>query len=277
MAGGGLSGDGEGGALRRALIPCGGRGTRMRALTGGAPKEMIPVAGRPAIDWVLRECAASGVSDVLIVTAPGKEVLAEHVRRVAGAPGMPARCEVVVQHEARGLADAIRLGRDFAGRESLTVALPDNIFIAEQPALWQVLETYVRTGQNVVAVVEIHAEVAARRGPTPVLRGELHGDDFHLEHIPDKGDRHSTFDAQGARRAFTAVGRYVFTPDAFAVIDQVEQALPPGAELDDVPVMQRLLGYGMLVGRRITGRFLDIGLPLGYAEADALLTGGAVT
>jgi UTP--glucose-1-phosphate uridylyltransferase len=232
---------------------------------------MIPVAGRPAIDWVLRECAASGASDVLIVTAPGKEALTEHVHRIAGTPGMPRRCEAVVQHDARGLADAIRLGRDFAAREPLAVALPDNIFVAEQPALWQVMETYQRTGKNVVAIVEIHAEEAARRGPTPVLRGNLHGDDYHLEQIPDKGDRHATFDAQGARRAFTAVGRYVFTPDVFTVIDQVEHALPPGAELDDVPVMQRLLACGELIGRRIIGRFLDIGLPLGYEEASTLL------
>jgi UTP--glucose-1-phosphate uridylyltransferase len=219
----------------------------------------------------MQECAASGLSDVLIVTAPGKGVLAEHVHRLAGAPGMPRRCEVVVQHDARGLADAIRLGRDFAAREPMAVALPDNIFVAEQPALWQVVETYQRTRKNVVAIVEVRAEEAARRGPTPVLRGELHGDEFHLEHIPDKGDRHATFDAQGAQRAFTAVGRYVFTPDAFTVIDQVERELPPGAELDDVPVMQRLLACGELVGRRIVGRFLDIGLPLGYEEANALL------
>lgn len=277
MAGGGLPGNGESGALRRALIPCGGRGTRMRALTGGAPKELIPVAGCPAIDWILRECAASGIREVLIVTAPGKERLAEHVHRVAGTPGMPERCELLVQHEPRGLADAIRLGRDFAAREPLAVALPDNIFVAQQPALRQVMATYERTRQHVVAIVEIHAAEAERRGPTPVLRGTLRDDDFHLEHIPDKGDRRATFDAQGAERAFTAVGRYAFTPDVFATIDQVEQTLPPGAELDDVPVMQRLLASGALVGRRIAGRFLDIGLPLGYAEANALLAGSPVT
>lgn len=277
MAGGGLPGNGEGGALTRALIPCGGRGTRMHALTGGAPKELIPVAECPAIDWVLRECAASGIREVLIVTAPDKAQLAEHVHRVAGAPGMPQRCELVVQHEPRGLADAIRLGRDFAAGEPLAVALPDNIFVAQRPALRQVVETYERTGKSAVAIVEIHATEAERRGPTPVLRGTLHGDDFHLEYIPDKGDGRATFDAQGAERAFTAVGRYVLTPDVFATIDQVEHTLPPGAELDDVPVMQRLLASGALVGRRIAGRFLDIGLPRGYAEANALLAGSPVT
>lgn len=271
MTEGGVSDGGEGRSLTRALIPCGGRGTRMQALTGGAPKEMLPVAGSPAIDWVLRECAASGVSDVLIISAPGKEPLDEHVRRIAGAPGIPRRCEIVMQQEPRGLADAIRLGREFADGAPLAVALPDNIFIAKEPALRQVIATHDRTGHSVVAVVEILATHAERRGATPVLRGQLRGDEFHLEHIPDKGDHGATFDTQGASRAFTAVGRYVLTPDVFPVIDEVERTLRRGAELDDVPVMQRLLARGALVGRRIEGRFLDIGLPAGYAEANALL------
>ena len=54
-------------------------------------------------------------------------------------------------------------------------------------------------------------------------------------------------------------------------MDDVERALKPGAELDDIPVMQRLLDAGRLVGRRIRGRFLDVGLPDGHAEANAVL------
>jgi len=64
----------------------------------------------------------------------------------------------------------------------------------------------------------------------------------------------------------------VFTPELFGVIDEVERALPAGAELDDVPVMQRLLAGGRLIGRRIRGRFLDVGLPQGYQEANELLS-----
>jgi hypothetical protein len=59
------------------------------------------------------------------------------------------------------------------------------------------------------------------------------------------------------------------------VIDEVDRSLAPGAELDDIPVLQRLLARGRLTGRRIRGRFLDVGLPQGYAEADALLAGVA--
>jgi UTP--glucose-1-phosphate uridylyltransferase len=261
--------------VTRALIPCGGKGTRMLGLTGGAPKELIPVAGRPVLEHVVRECAESGITDLLIVIAPGKEAIREHIAPLAGTPGFPARIDFVEQRDARGLADAIRLGRQFAGDQPLAVALPDNLFVGDAPGVGQVAESFARTGRNVVAVVEILASEAERRGPTSVYPGTLLGDEYYIERIPDKGERGRTFETGGQPSAFTGVGRYVFLPDVFATIDAVDRTLPDGAELDDVPVMQKLLSRDQLVGRRMLGRFLDVGLPQGYEEADALLRAGA--
>lgn len=258
----------------RALIPCGGKGTRMQALTGGAPKEMIPVAGIPVLHRTVRECAASGITELLVVIAPGKEAIPDSLRPLAGTAGMPERIEFVVQRTPRGLADAIRMGSEFAGTDPLAVALPDNLFLGDAPGLAQVIDSYARHRTNVVSVVEIQEIDAERRGPTPVLPGRLGGDDFYIERIPDKGSKDARFDTQGAPSAFTGVGRYVFTPEVWTAIDEVERGLAPGAELDDVPVMQYLLARGNLVGRRIRGRFLDVGLPQGHAEAEAILTAG---
>jgi len=69
------------------------------------------------------------------------------------------------------------------------------------------------------------------------------------------------------------VGRYVFLPEVFAVIDRVEAALPSGKELDDIPALQSLLRMDRLTGCRIRGDFLDVGLPGGYREADKRLLG----
>jgi len=243
----------------------------MRPIVGDAPKELVMVAGVPAIEWVLRECAASGIDDVLVVTAPGKASLDAYVTARAGATGVPASIRLVAQRESRGLADAIRLGRPFAGHAPLAVALPDNLFVGGEPALAQVIESARRLATNVVAVTEIAAADAASRGPTAPLVGTRAGADYRIARIPDKGDKHSTFDPGAAQAAFTAVGRYVFQPDALAAIDRVEALLPRDAELDDVPLMQFLLAEQALVGRVITGRFLDVGLPSGYADADAWL------
>src|SRR3954454_4513252 len=63
-----------------AVVLAGGLGTRVAALTGPAlPKVMLPVGGRPFIDYKLAGLAAEGVSDVLLLVGHGHEVIRAHV------------------------------------------------------------------------------------------------------------------------------------------------------------------------------------------------------
>ena len=164
-----------------------------------------------------------------------------------------------------------RLGRDFAGSDVVGVAFPDNLFLGDEPALAQLFRLHRPTGKNVVAIVELTAANRDRYGPTAIYPGRLNGDEFVIESIPDKGPRDTTFELKGALSAFTGVGRYIFLPEVFAAIDEVDATLPSGKELDDIPVMQLLLRSGRLTGCRIRGDFLDVGLPPGYREADERL------
>jgi UTP-glucose-1-phosphate uridylyltransferase len=236
-------------------------------------KELVPIAGEPVLVHVLRECALSGIERVLIVVSPDKGALVEFAKTIAGAQGMPSRIETAIQIQPRGLADAVRVGRAFAGDEPVAVALPDNLFVdTPAPAIAQVIETFVRAWTNVVGLTEIAAEIAASRGPTPIYPGERRGDDFIIDSIPDKGAHGSTFALGEAHSAMTGVGRYVFLPNAFDIIDKVERSIDEGRELDDIPVMQMMLEQGMLRGRMLRGVFLDVGLPEGFREATMRLS-----
>jgi UTP-glucose-1-phosphate uridylyltransferase len=245
----------------------------MLSLTGGAPKELVEVAGIPVVERVARECAASGITDLLVVIAPGKEAIQDRLAWQAGTHGMPERISFAVQREAKGLADAIRFGAAFCGRGPIAVALPDNLFLGERPALQQVIDVATRAGKSAVAIVGITIEEARAKGATAIYNGEIAGDEYRITHIPDKGAKSATFDTGGAKVAYTGVGRYAFTAALWKAIDEVEGTLEPGAELDDIPVMQLLLNRGLMTGCLIAGRFLDVGLPAGYLEANAELGG----
>lgn len=264
-------------SVTRVLIPCGGKGTRMMALTGGRPKELLEVAGVPVVVRVLEECAESGIEEALVVIAPDKADIVDALAPLEGRPGMPASISFAVQREPRGLADAIRHGRGFSAGQAMGIALPDNLFMGADPGMKQVIDTYTAVRKNVVAMVEITAGEAARRGPTSVYPGRVQGSMYLIDRVPAKGERGSTFDTGGASSAFTGVGRYVFTADAFDAIDEVDARLAPGDELDDVPVMQRLHAAGLLIGRKIDGQFFDVGIVSGYEEAHAAIDGMQAT
>lgn len=244
----------------------------MIAFTSGLPKELLIAGGLPAVEHVARECAASGITDLMIVIAPGKQAIEALFARRAGTAGLPERIVFTVQREPRGLADAIRLGRDFALHGPIAVALPDNLFVAEQPALSQVLSVARATGKSAVAVVELTSGAAAKQDATTIYDGApVSGtDEFRVTRIPNKGTRSATFDSGDAALAYTGVGRYAFDGALWDSIDAVESELEPGAELDDVPVMQQLLGRNLLTGCLLRGQFLDVGCPDGYRQANEL-------
>ena len=186
----------------------------MLSISRGMPKELVPIAGEPVLAHVLRECAESGIDRVLVVVSPGKDALVAFVRSIAGGAGMPRHIETAVQAQPKGLANAIRVGRAFAGDQPVAVALPDNLFVdTSQPAVAQVIETYANGRTNVVGLTEITADIAASRGPTPIYPGVRHGDEFLIESIPSKGAHGSTFSLGNAGSAMTGVGRYVLAPE----------------------------------------------------------------
>jgi UTP--glucose-1-phosphate uridylyltransferase len=251
-----------------AVIPCGGRGTRIAALAGGTPKELLPVAGKPLLHWTLQEAAAAGIDRAVVVTSPTKPEIAAFL--ATRAPARPT-CAVVVQPEPRGLGDAITCARAATGGDAVAVLLPDNLFGAGCP-MQLVLDAHRRIGRAAVLLAEIAAADAATKGPTGRARCRPRPDGLYdVLDLTSKGPRGDRFDPGPRGSAFTAIGRMAFDATVFDLFEAVRGRLSPGAELDDVPVLQALAERGGLVGVPLAGSFYDVGVPEGYSAALAAL------
>src|ERR1700759_2469165 len=62
----------------RALIPAAGRGTRFLPITKVVPKELLPIASTPALEFVVAEAARNGLADVVVVLSQGKQAIADY-------------------------------------------------------------------------------------------------------------------------------------------------------------------------------------------------------
>ena len=67
--------------ITKAVIPAAGLGTRVLPATKAIPKEMFPIVDKPAIQYIVEEAVASGITDILIVTNRGKELIENHFDR----------------------------------------------------------------------------------------------------------------------------------------------------------------------------------------------------
>ena len=251
--------------VTRALIPCAGTGSRMRAIAGDMPKELLPVGGKPALEHVLRECALAYISHAVVLVGPGKEAITEWLVGKAGTRGFPTTITTLEQPEPRGLADAVARAREVAQSEPLALALPSHLFRGDRPALAQVIGSYRKSLQSVVALVEARAAIAATRAAVPVVEGSLEGEEYTFKRIPDPGVVGGQLPSGTV--PLTIAGRAVLAPDAFQTVEAVLRAVPPEAEADLIPVFQKLLSRGQLAGRLVRGRFADLSVPQGYEDA----------
>lgn len=249
--------------LDTAVIPCGGLGTRLHPITRWLPKEVLPVGLKPVLYWTLDEAADAGLLRAIIITNPHKPMLEAVARNYPG----PLELEFVPQDHPKGLGDAFLRARDHLAGSPFLALLPDNLFDGPNPSA-AVLATFQATCLATVLLAEIGRKdagtkgatgrAAVRKGPSGTLR---------VIAIADKGV--GRFDTAGADTAVTPIGRMAFRGDILEEFEEVGRSLPPGAELDDVPVLQRLAKREALAGVISEARFFDVGIPEGYRDAVA--------
>jgi UTP--glucose-1-phosphate uridylyltransferase len=249
--------------LDTAVIPCGGLGTRLAPITRWIPKELLPVGLKPLLHWTLDEIAGAGLLRAILVLNPSRPSVEAAARGWAG----PLELEFVPQPHPHGLGDALTRARDLLCGTSFVTVLPDNLFQGENPTR-RVLEVHRATGLATVLLSEISKEQASFKGATGKARTERRADGTILvTDVADKGT--GRFEIGVGESAVTPIGRFALRGDVFQEFDEIARLLPPGAELDDVPVLQRLARRGVLAGVLSTARFFDVGVPEGYRDAVA--------
>ena len=260
--------------IRKAVIPAAGLGTRILPATKVIPKELLAVVDKPMIHHVVEEAADAGITDVVIVTGPGKDALEAYF---SPAPQLEAELEkkgktellaavrattsiasisFAVQDAPLGLGHAVWCAREAVGDEPFAVLLPDELFWG--PTLLRALiERHERYDASVIAVMQMGRSEISNYGvvdPEPVADDLVRMKAFVEKPVPD-----------AAPSDLGSIGRYVLTPDVF---DALESA-PPGSggeiQLTDgiASVAQRRAAYAYIY----RGPRTDAGRPLGYVKA----------
>jgi UTP--glucose-1-phosphate uridylyltransferase len=251
-----------------AIIPCGGLGTRMLPISRWLPKELLPVSLVPLVHWALAEAADAGLRRAIVVINRAKPILGE-VARAFERPGF--QVELRSQDRPAGLGDAMLRGRDAIGDHPFAVVLPDNLFRGTNQTA-AVLAEWRRLGLATVLIAEITAGEAASKGATGRARVREEADgSLRVTELADKG--RGRFDP-GGDRAATPIGRLVLPASAWGELDDIARSLTFGAELDDVPLLQRLARRGVLAGVHCSAEFFDVGVPEGYRQAVAAFPPG---
>lgn len=266
--------------VRKAVIPVAGYGTRFLPATKSVPKTMFPVLDKPVIQYVIEEAAASGITDVIIVTNPADRTIANHFaenedltswlgkkRRLDILDGLRGLCSAVnltfiPQSGPYGSGTPILNAKEFVGGEPFAVLLGDEIFIGERPRLRQLLDAFGTLQNPVFGVIETNDKGTKRYAivdPGPEI-------------APGVFEMRGSVEKPGPERApsrLACVGSYVLTPDIFDHIslDHADER----DEVSAVDAMNALRARRPFYAVKLTGEYYDTGTTAGWLRANIAL------
>ena len=124
----------------KGIVLAAGKGTRLYPMTKPVSKPLLPVYDKPLIYYPISVLMQAGINDIMVIVPPGETHTFTALLGDGGQYGL--RISYAEQPVARGIADALLIGRDFVGGDSVCLVLGDNIFYA--PTLGSTLKAAAR-------------------------------------------------------------------------------------------------------------------------------------
>lgn len=252
----------------------------MLPATKAVPKEMLPVAGKPLIQYAVEEAAASGIETVIFVVRDYRSVIQQHfapddslesfLRRrglVTSANlvhnlSRIAKLKFVRQSKPLGLAHAVSCARPFVGNDPFVVLLPDVIIVNREPVARQLIRAHEETEGSVVAVREVEPQDVQRFGIVQVesAAGRQSRRLVRLTGLVEKPTAHHAPSRLGV------FGRYLLQRPIWNAIAQTSPDASGEVQLTDA--LNLLCQKHPVFGVRFEGQHYDAGHLIGCLKAN---------
>jgi UTP--glucose-1-phosphate uridylyltransferase len=270
--------------VRKAVIPVAGLGTRMLPATKAIPKEMLPLVDKPLIQYVVNECIAAGINEIVLVTHSSKNSIENHFDTSFELEAMlekrvkrqqldeiqsicPKGVTVmqVRQGVAKGLGHAILCAYPLVGDEPVAVVLPDVILDEystdlRKDNLHEMLQRFEQTGVSQIMVEPVPHKDVGSYGVADCKGYALQpGESAPMVSVVEKPR------PEEAPSNLAIVGRYVLSADIWALLAKT----PPGAgdEIQLTDAIDMLMQNEPVAAYHLKGISHDCGNKLGYMQA----------
>lgn len=263
--------------VRKAIIPVAGFGTRFLPATKVQPKEMLPIADKPVVHYLVEEAVESGIEEILFVINSNKHVIGDYFARDLDLENFLkernkhdlldsikhihdlAHFLYVHQDEPLGSGDAIMRGRSFINDEPFAVFYADDVmaYPKGKPALKQLIDVYEDKNASVMGLVDIPREYTYKYG---VIEGEKLQDRLYkVNNVIEKPK------AEDAPSTLASVGRLVLSPDVF---EHIEKAPVIKNEIYLASALGTLSESGKMYGYEMDAEWHDCGNKFGFWKAN---------
>lgn len=262
--------------IKKAIIPAAGLGTRFLPETKAMPKEMLPVVDKPAIQLIVEEAIASGITDILIIIGKGKRAIEDHfdsnteLELNLESKGKDEMLKAVKetnglniyfkrQEHPNGLGDAVHTAKSFVGEDPFVIMLGDDLMTDETPLTKQLIDSYEETGSSTLAVMKVPHEDTSKYGVINPAK-EVSEGLYDVTNFVEKPN------PEDAPSDLAIIGRYLLTADIFDILENTKPG--KGNEIQLTDAIDTLNKKGKVYAHEFKGDRYDTGNKFGWLQTN---------
>ena len=263
--------------IKQAIIPLAGLGTRLLPLTSVFPKELLPINGKPGIEYILDECIEAGVNEIIFIISKKKEMIKKYfnndnfyksiikkkkdpriIKEYKKILFFKKRIKFVYQNKPMGTGDAVLKTKKFIKSNYFLMLLPDDL-IMKKNCSKDMIKIHKKLKGSVMASMKVKKNNVDRWGIYSIKKNI---DKLNFK-IADVIEKPITKDAPSNN---AVIGRYILSKKIFHYLQNQKKG--KGGEIHITDAIRRMiLDQYLFIGHKFEGNYLDCGSMNGYINS----------
>ena len=262
--------------IKQAIIPLAGLGTRLLPLTSVIPKELLPINGKPNLEYIIEECIEAGVEQFIFIISKEKTSIKKYffndsfykkiinkkkdkriIKEFKKIKKYQKMIKFVYQNKPKGTGDAVLQCKRFIKNKFFLMLLPDDLIINKN-CTKEMIKLHNKTKSSIIATKKVDQKSVSRWGILSIKK--KYKNYFQIKDVVEKPS------IKKAPSNYAIIGRYILSTDIF---DEIKKLKPgQGGEIHITDAIRNLILKGSnFFGNIFKGKYLDCGTINGYIKS----------
>ena len=263
--------------IRQAIIPLAGLGTRLLPLTSVFPKELLPINGKPGLEYILDECIEAGIKEIIFIISKKKEMIRRYFnndkfykqilkkkknKRIKVEYKKIEKYKKIIkfvyQNSPKGTGDAVLKTKKIIKDEFFLMLLPDDLIIKKNCSK-AMISIHNKKKCSVMASMKVNKKTVNRWGIFSKKKN-ISKNNFYIDDVVEK----PTIKSAPSNNA--VIGRYILPKKIFTKLKNQKKG--KGGEIHITDSIRQLINEGeKFIAHNFDGKYLDCGTMTGYIKS----------
>ena len=263
--------------IKQAIIPLAGLGTRLLPLTSVFAKELLPINGKPGIEYILDECIEAGIKEIIFIISEKKKMIKKYfyndnfyksiikkkkdpriINEYKKILKYKKMIKFVYQNKPLGTGDAVLKTRKYIKNSFFLMLLPDDLIVRKNCSK-SMIRIHKKFNASVIASMNVHKKTVSRWGIFK-LKKKIDQNNFMIDDVIEK----PTIRSAPSNKA--VIGRYILPKKIFNKLIRLKPG--KGNEIHITDAIQSLIYENeKFIAHNFSGKYLDCGSMDGYIRS----------